>query len=81
MVNNGVQIGATLISLLAVGGGLFANPWWMDAVLLVFIAAMIGAVWCANNLIEVPCGVGSTELRAKYHRSAKLYRWEFRSPS
>jgi hypothetical protein len=53
----------------------------MDAVLLVFIAAMIGAVWCANNMIEVPCGVGSTELRAKYHRSAKLYRWEFRSPS
>jgi len=81
MVNNGVQIGATLISSCWHEADFFANPWWMDVVLLVFIAAMIGAVWCANNLIEVPCGVGSTELRAKYHRSAKLYRWEFRSPS
>jgi len=57
MVNNGVQIGAKLISKNAAGSweaDFFANPWWMDAVVLVFITAMIGAAWCTYNLIEVP---------------------------
>jgi peptidoglycan/LPS O-acetylase OafA/YrhL len=57
MVNNGVQIGAKMISKNAVGSweaDFFANPWWMDAVVVVFIAAMIGAAWCTYNLIEVP---------------------------
>lgn len=57
MVNNGVRIGAKLISKNAVGSweaDFFANPWWMDAVVGVFIAAMIGAAWCTYNLIEVP---------------------------
>ena len=57
MVNNGVQIGAKLISRNAVGNweaDFFANPWWMDLVVVVFIAAMIAAAWCTYNLIEVP---------------------------
>lgn len=57
MVNNGVQFGAKLISKNAVGSweaDFFANPWWMDAVVLVFIATMIGAAWCTYILIEVP---------------------------
>ena len=57
MVNNGVQIGARLISKNAVGSweaDFFANPWWMDLVVVVFIAAMIAAAWCTYNLIEVP---------------------------
>lgn len=57
MVNNGVQIGAKLISKNAAGSweaDFFANPWWMDGVVVVFIAAMIGAGWCTYNLIEVP---------------------------
>ena len=57
MVNNGVQIGAKLVSKNAVGSweaDFFANPWWMDVVVVVFIAAMIAAGWCTYNLIEVP---------------------------
>src|SRR6185295_7783630 len=57
MVNNGVQIGAKLISKNAAGSweaDFFANPWWMDVVVVVFIAAMIAAGWCTYNLIEVP---------------------------
>jgi peptidoglycan/LPS O-acetylase OafA/YrhL len=57
MVNNGVQIGAKLISKNAASGwevDFFANPWWMDVVVVVFAAAMICAAWCTYNLIEVP---------------------------
>ena len=39
MVNNGVQIGAKLISKNAASGwevDFFANPWWMDVVVVVF---------------------------------------------
>jgi len=57
MVNNGVQIGAKLVSKNAAGSweaDYFANPWWMDLVVVVFIAAMIAAAWCTYNLIEVP---------------------------
>jgi peptidoglycan/LPS O-acetylase OafA/YrhL len=57
MVNNGVQIGAKLISKNAASGwevDFFANPWWMDAVVVVFVAAMICVAWCTYNLIEVP---------------------------